>query len=315
MQTIFLGKEIRTMKPCVATIGFFDGVHCGHRFLIEQVKAEAAKMGLESTVITFEQHPRKVLCADYQPKLLTTLEEKQLLLSKTGIDNCAVLHFDRKMAELSAREFMERVLRSLLNVKRLYIGYDHRFGHNREEGFDNYVCYGRELGIEVVQHTAFQLSGVSVSSSVVRSFLEAGEVEMARRCLGYPYFLAGKVTTGVQEGRRLGFPTANLVVSPDKLIPAPGVYAVYVQQEGTGTMKRAMMNIGTRPTFGPNEQTLEVHILDFDGDLYDRELMVGFIGRMREERKFKSREELVAQLRKDAETVVELFGRDSEIHI
>ena len=174
------------MRPCVATIGFFDGVHRGHRFLIERLKEDAQRTGLESTVITFERHPRQVLSADYQPKLLTTFEEKMLLLSKTGVDNCAVLQFDRQMALLTAREFMERVLSGLLNVKKLYIGYDHRFGHNREEGFEDYVRYGRELGIEVLQNTAFDLEGVNVSSSVIRSFLQEGEVEMAARCLGYP---------------------------------------------------------------------------------------------------------------------------------
>lgn len=159
MLTIYPGKKILPVKPCVATIGFFDGVHRGHRFLIERLKEDAKAAGLESTVITFERHPRQVLSSDYQPKLLTTFEEKRLLLSRTGVDNCAVLQFDRQMAQMTAREFMERVLTGLLNVKRLYIGYDHRFGHNREEGFEDYVRYGRELGIEVLQNTAFDLEG------------------------------------------------------------------------------------------------------------------------------------------------------------
>lgn len=303
MLTIYPGKEIRTMKPCVATIGFFDGVHRGHRFLIERLKEDAEQTGLESTVITFERHPRQVLSADYQPKLLTSFDEKMLLLSKTGVDNCAVLQFDRQMALLTAREFMERVLGGLLNVKKLYIGYDHRFGHNREEGFEDYVRYGRELGIEVVRNTAFDLEGVNVSSSVIRSFLQEGEVEMAARCLGYPYFLSGKVMPGVQEGRKLGFPTANIEVLAEKLIPASGVYAVSAQLENTAAMLPAMMNIGTRPTFGENNQTLEVHILDFEDDIYDKELLVGFEHRMRGERKFKSPEDLARQLRLDAQEV------------
>lgn len=303
MLTIYPGKEIRTMKPCVATIGFFDGVHRGHRFLIERLKEDAEQTGLESTVITFDRHPRQVLSADYQPKLLTSFDEKMLLLSKTGVDNCAVLQFDRQMALLTAREFMERVLGGLLNVKKLYIGYDHRFGHNREEGFEDYVRYGRELGIEVVRNTAFDLEGVNVSSSVIRSFLQEGEVEMAARCLGYPYFLSGKVMPGVQEGRKLGFPTANIEVLAEKLIPASGVYAVSARLENTAAMLPAMMNIGTRPTFGENNQTLEVHILDFEDDIYDKELLVGFEHRMRGERKFKSAEDLARQLRLDAQEV------------
>lgn len=270
MLTIYPGKKILPVKPCVATIGFFDGVHRGHRFLIERLKEDAKAAGLESTVITFERHPRQVLSSDYQPKLLTTFEEKRLLLSRTGVDNCAVLQFDRQMAQMTAREFMERVLAGLLNVKRLYIGYDHRFGHNREEGFEDYVRYGRELGIEVLQNTAFDLEGVNVSSSVIRSFLQEGEVEMAARCLGYPYFVSGKVMPGVQEGRKLGFPTANIEVTAEKLIPASGVYAVTARLEGSATLKLAMMNIGTRPTFGENEQTLEVHILDFEDNIYGK---------------------------------------------
>lgn len=296
------------MKPCVATIGFFDGVHRGHRFLIERLKEDAEREGLESTVITFEKHPRQVLQADYQPKLLTTFEEKRQLLSRTGVDNCAVLQFDRQMAQLTAREFMERVLSGLLNVKKLYIGYDHRFGHNREEGFEDYVRYGRELGIEVIRNTAFELEGVNVSSSVIRSFLLEGEVSMAARCLGYPYFLSGKVIPGVQEGRKLGFPTANIEVPVEKLIPASGAYAVDARMKDTVTMMPAMMNIGTRPTFGENNQTLEVHILDFEGDIYGKELLVAFEHRLRGERKFKSAEDLASQLRKDAERVREMIS-------
>ena len=307
MRTVYLGNGIQPMRPCVATIGFFDGVHRGHRYLIRRLIEDAAQKGMESTVITFDRHPRQVLQADYQPQLLTTFEEKQVMLSNTGVDNMAVLPFDEQMSRLSACEFMERMLSGLLNVKKLYIGYDHRFGHNREEGFDDYVRYGRELGIEVVQSEAFELEGVNVSSSVIRSFLQAGEVELAERCLGYPYILLGQVSSGVQEGRKLGFPTANLVVDSCKLIPAAGVYAVTARIEDSAISHQAMMNIGTRPTFGDNSQTLEVHILDFDGDLYDKRLAVGFVSRLREERKFHSPDDLAEQLRLDAEKVREVM--------
>ena len=302
------------MRPCVATIGFFDGVHRGHRFLIERLKEDAAREGLESTVITFERHPRQVLSADYQPKLLTTFEEKVLLLSKTGVDNCAVLQFDQQMAQLTAREFMERVLSGLLNVKKLYIGYDHRFGHNREEGFEDYVRYGEELGIEVVQNSAFDVSGVNVSSSVIRSFLQEGEVEMAARCLGYPYFLIGKVTTGVQEGRKLGFPTANINLPGEgKIVPAPGVYAVGARVEHSMEMKRAVMNIGSRPTFDGHQTTIETHIINYDADLYGERLVVNFAHRLRDERHFASPGELALQMREDVRKALELFEKDLEL--
>ena len=184
------------------------------------------------------------------------------------------------------------------------------FGHNREDGFEDYVRYGRELGIEVLQNTAFDLEGVNVSSSVIRSFLQEGEVEMAARCLGYPYFVSGKVMPGVQEGRKLGFPTANIEVTAEKLIPAPGVYAVTARLEGSAALKPAMMNIGTRPTFGENEQTLEVHILDFEDNIYGKELLVSFDRRLRGERKFRSAEDLAGQLRKDAEEVRHIAAED-----
>ena len=198
-------NDIVQLPPCVATIGFFDGVHRGHQFLIHHLVEMARKEGLQSTVITFDAHPRKVLQADYQPEMLSTLDSKLLLLSKTEVDNAVVLHFDKAMAAMSAREFMQQVLHDHLNVRKLFIGYDHRFGHNREETFEDYVRYGKEMGIEVIRNEAFQIDGINISSSVIRSFLKEGEVEMAAQCLGFPYTLIGKVVNGFHEGRKLGF--------------------------------------------------------------------------------------------------------------
>ncbi len=298
-------------QPCVATIGFFDGVHRGHQFLIHHLVETARREGLESTIITFDQHPRKVLQSDYQPELLSTLDSKLLLLSKTEVDNAVVLHFDRALAELSAREFMEQVLRDRLQVKKLFIGYDHRFGHNREESFDDYVRYGKELGIEVVQNQAFVLNDIHVSSSVIRSFLREGEVELANQCLGFPYTIVGKVVNGYHEGRKLGFPTANLDISHfGQMMPAPGVYAVKVRLENTVVWKKGMMNIGNRPTFNGKRITLETHIFNFDGDIYDQLLLVGFVRRIRGERKFEGPEELAEQLKEDEATALSLFEAD-----
>lgn len=299
------------LQPCVATIGFFDGVHRGHQFLIRHLVETARQDGLASTVITFDEHPRKVLQSDYQPEMLSTLDSKLLLLSKTEVDNAVVLHFDKAMASLSAREFMQQVLHDHLNVKKLFIGYDHRFGHNREETFDDYVQYGKELGIEVIRNEAFQIEGINISSSVIRSFLKEGEVEMANRCLGYPYTLIGKVINGYHEGRKLGFPTANLDISHIKqLIPAPGVYAVKVRVEHTMMWKHGMMNVGTRPTFNGKQLTLETHIFNFEGDIYNQQLLVCFVKRIRGERKFNSPDELAAQLKEDEQVVLDLFEKD-----
>ena len=290
-----------------ATIGFFDGVHRGHQFLLRHLQEEASRRGLKSAVVTFANHPRKLIQPDYDLLLIDTLEQRLEKLAATGIDACFLLDFTEEIRQLSAREFIHDVLSKQMHVRLLIIGYDHRFGHNREEGFEDYVRYGRELGIEVVQSEAYELNGVSVSSSVIRSFLQEGEVEMAECCLGYPYILLGKVAPGVQEGRKLGFPTANLVVDSSKLIPAAGAYAVSARLEGTSTTRPAMMNIGTRPTFGENAQTLEVHILDFSGNLYGKSLAVGFVRRLREEHKFRSPEELARQLQQDAERVREVM--------
>lgn len=296
--------------PCVATIGFFDGVHRGHQFLIEDVREEARESGLSSLVITFDRHPRQVLQQSYQPQLLTTLSEKLRLLAMTGIDDVEVLNFTKEMASLTAREFMETVLRDRLNVKKLVIGYDNRFGHNRAEGFDDYVRYGKELGIEVMQARPFELDGLKVSSSVIRSFLNGGEIEMANRCLGRPYMLIGKVVNGFQEGRKIGFPTANLGTEEGLLIPADGVYATEVKINGQGGWLRAMTNIGNRPTFHGTKRTIETNIFDFNKDIYNCQIAVRFLKKIRAERMFCSEEELREQLIKDKDKISKLGKSD-----
>lgn len=308
MEQIILTDDYQCKRPSVATIGFFDGVHRGHRFLIESVVREAEKHSLASMVITFDCHPRRVLGSEYNPRLLSTNNEKAKLLSKTGIEQCVVLPFSEEMARLTAYDFMKKILKELLGVKVLVIGYDNRFGHNRSEGFDDYVRHGREMGIEVLPSQSFRLHGIDVSSSVIRSLLGEGEIEMAEQCLGYPYFFSGKVVGGHRIGRELGFPTAN--IEPEnmlKIIPAPGVYAVKVRMEGRRETKHAMMNIGTRPTFDGSEQSLEVHIFDFNGDIYGCRISVAFMHKIRNEKRFASKEALMEQLEKDAETAKESF--------
>lgn len=297
-------NEERNNAGFVATIGFFDGVHRGHRYLIEQVKDVARMMGLKSMVITFDRHPRQVLYSDYMPQMLSTLDEKTAMVQAVGVDRCVVLPFDEDTASLSAYDFMKTVLKERLNVACLVIGYDNRFGHNRSKGFDDYVDYGKELGIEVKRAKAFVLNGVNVSSSVVRSFLSEGEVDMAAMCLGYHYSISGKVVGGVQEGRRMGFPTANISMDGmQKLVPAHGVYAVWATLDN-GEQFPAMMNIGNRPTFQGDKTTLEVNLFDYSGNLYDRVLTVTFVRRLREERRFESEKALMRQLESDREEAI-----------
>lgn len=295
-------------EPCVATIGFFDGVHSGHRYLIQQVKEIAAAKGLRSAIVTFPIHPRKVMAAEYRPELLTTPDEKIGLLSEVGIDYCLMLDFTPEISRLTAQEFMSRLLKERYQVRCLVIGYDHRFGHNRSEGFEDYVRYGKAIGIEVIQAHAYsdnvqiekELS-MPVSSSLIRKLLHEGEVDVAARCLGYEYFLDGTVVGGYQVGRKIGFPTANLSVDdPDKLVPADGVYAVWVTFDGKTYM--GMLNIGVRPTIdnGPN-RTIEVNILHFHSDIYDKFIRLTFVKRTRPELKYSNIDDLIAQLHKDAE--------------
>lgn len=299
-----------TKNPQVATIGFFDGVHRGHRYLIDQMITVAKEAGMESTIITFDRHPRQVIHSDYLPQMLSTFEEKKALLENTTADHIEVLSFDEQLATLSAHDFMKQVLHEHFNVCKLVIGYDNRFGHNRSEGFEDYVRYGQELGIEVIQAMPFcEPNKEAISSSYIRACLLVGNVWGANEALGYAYSLTGRVTDGFHEGRKIGFPTANLNTDGiGKLVPAPGVYAVHVQLENEQHLRLAMMNIGTRPTFDGHSQTLEVHIFDFDGDLYGQQLRVVFDRRIRNEMKFSSPQELARQLEKDKEEVKRIYA-------
>ena len=386
----------------VATIGFFDGVHLGHRYLINKVMERAHAHAQQSMVITFDRHPREVLQSDYQPQMLTTLNTKLRLLQETGVDRVEVLHFTRQLAALSARQFMAQVLKERLGVTTLVIGYDHRFGHNRAEGFDDYVRYGKELGIEVVQ--SFELTiafsevsnassevsnassevsnassevsnvfsevsnvsseasnasskvsnvssevassveessskacsfagkfGMHVSSSAIRRLLKEGDVSRASLFLDRLHTITGCVTHGFAEGRKMGFPTANLdTTGYPLLIPANGVYGVWVKigcadavmgkcevpslvgcipglpnpimDDHDGWLP-AMLNIGTRPTFDGSTTTIEANIFDFNDDIYGQPMTIAFCFRLRNEQRFDSVEALEEQLHKDRKEV------------
>lgn len=298
MQLLY-GTSEEELKPSVATIGFFDGVHLGHRFLIEQVCEVATARGLASSVITFPIHPRKVMQPGFYPELLTTCDEKVALLADTGIDYCFMLDFTLELAQLSAKQFME-ILKKHYRIQALVIGYDHRFGHNRSEGFEDYVRYGHEQGIEVVLAQAYSNKDITISSSIIRRLLLEGNVSEAATCLGYHFFLDGTVVEGYHVGHKIGYPTANLhVTDPEKLVPADGVYAVYVF---LGERKyKGMLSIGYRPTLNNGtDRSIEVHIFDFNEDIYNQPMRISFVRRTRSELKFDSIEELVEQLHKDA---------------
>ena len=272
----------------VATIGMFDGVHRGHQFVLQHVADEARQRGLQSMAITFDKSG---------PQTLTPLDQKRLLLTKTGIDRIEVLTFNDALKQKTAREFMERELRDRLNVKVLLTGYDNRFGHNRIEGFEDYVRYGRELGIEVLQ---LPQEG-EISSSIIRQLVIDGDIHKANELLGNPYTILGSVEHGEHIGTKLGYPTANLVlVDKCQMIPAAGVYAVKIRMENSVEWKHGMMNIGTRPTFDGQHQTLEVNVFRLKENLYGQQLQVAFVERLRGEQRFDSIEALKTQLQQDA---------------
>lgn len=312
METIFLNQVRKTSAACVATVGMFDGVHRGHQHVIGRVVERAREAGLFSTVITFDRVPRQVLDPSFHPQLLTTLEEKETIIRQLGVDVLAVLPFTRETAGLSAQAFMKQVLHEQLQTKVLVTGYDNRFGHDRTEGFDDYVRYGRELGMEVLRGDAQLMDDGQrpVSSSVIRQLLaEEGRVDLMPHYLTRLYQLRGTVAPGEHIGQRLGYPTANLEVDEaDKLIPAAGVYAVWATIEGEQQPRAAMMNIGNRPTFHGHRQTLEVNILDFEGNLYGQVMTVSFVERLRAERRFDSPEALAVQLEADKEQVKQILG-------
>ena len=281
-----------------ATIGFFDGVHMGHVHLLQQLKDIAAQRGLKSMAITFPEHPRQILQSDYRPRLLSTPEDKMKLLEKTGIDYCFPLHFTTAIAAMDARSFMTDFLQKRLGVETLLVGHDHHFGHDTNLTVDDYRQIGNEIGMEVIPASAYLYEGTPVSSSRIRRELVAGNVKAAADMLGYRYTLCGTVIHGLQNGRKMGFPTANLGPYCEFMqIPADGVYAALATVDGETWP--AMVNIGFRPTFEGKARTIEAHLLGFDRDIYFHELTIEFKDFIRAERKFASPYELAAQLEAD----------------
>lgn len=304
-QPVYLDKVV--FDPAtVLTVGTFDGVHEGHKTLIERVVAAAKSESRRSVVVSFDPHPRDIL----QPgasgiQLLTTLDERAEMLDAMGVDQLVVIPFTRDFSLLSSEEFIRDILWKTIGMAHIVIGYDHHFGRNREGGIDALRRMGEELGFRVESVEKHEIGAVTVSSTAARNALrEHGDVGLVASFLGRPYALSGIVVHGQKRGRILGFPTANLRIHDSrKIIPKTGVYAVDV--EYAGTVWRGMLNIGTRPTFRDGlSQTIETHLIGFDGDLYGQSLTVRFIDRVRAERAFSGMEELRAQLEADREVCI-----------
>jgi len=290
-----------TQQPTVLTIGTFDGVHLGHQKIIERVVTTARQEGLLATIFTFFPHPRMVVQHDKSLKLIHTLEEKKQLLQRLGVDLLVVQPFNEAFAQLTAEEFVSTILVQHLNVKKVIIGYDHRFGRNRTANINDMRLFGEKYGFAVEEISVQEVDEVSVSSTKIREALNKGDVTTAEHYLGTPYSLTGTVVHGLKLGRTLGYPTANIQVTEDyKLIPKDGVYAVYSY---IGARKvYGMMSIGKNPTIEGKGASIEVYFFDFNGDLYDRELTIYFVKYLREERKFSSVAHLKKQLQDDETT-------------
>ena len=287
----------------IATIGFFDGVHGGHRFLFEHLREEGTKRGLDPLIVTFDTHPRAVLQSDYVPQLLTSLDERKVLLSAFG--EVKILPF-ADIQGLTAAEFMAQ-LKNEYDVQVLLMGYDHRFGSDRLQHPQDYRRIGESIGVEVLTMPEYTEGEWHVSSTEIRTALETGNVAVANELLGRPYSLCGTVVHGVGLGHTIGFPTANMqLYEPLKQVPANGVYAVWA--DVLDRRYKGVCNIGTRPTIGMGDaRTIETHILDFDEDIYGLDLRVTFCARLRDERRFDSREALREQLTLDCQKASEIL--------
>ncbi|MEG0848443.1 bifunctional riboflavin kinase/FAD synthetase [Flavobacterium plurextorum] len=291
-------NDFHSTKKTILTLGTFDGVHIGHKKILERITQNTENGRYESLVLTFFPHPRMVLQEKSEIKLLNTIAEKTKLLEATGIENLIIHPFDESFSRLTAEEFVHSILVDQFHIQKIIIGHDHRFGRNRTANIDNLIAYGAEYGFEVEQISAQEIQDVSVSSTKIRKALTDGKMDLANEYLGYDYFLSGKIVKGKQLGRTIGFPTANIEIEEDyKLIPKTGVYAVKAlidQKEVFG-----MMNIGFNPTVNGQKQTIEVNLFDFDADIYDKKIEVSLLHFLREEQKFGSIDLLKEQLNQD----------------
>ncbi len=293
------------------TIGFFDGVHKGHATLLSRLVSNSKKRGLESVVVTFSTHPREALNANYIPKLITLNNERYSLLEKYGIDYCVVLPFNREIAGKSFKQFIDDYLIDKFKTKYLLIGHDHHFGCDRANGFEQYKQYGEEKGIIVEREDVFKVKDVVVSSSYVRKEIQSGNISAAKVALGYDYFIEGTVIPGFKLGKSIGFPTANVAINDvRKLLPSAGVYAVTVNIENSSEQLKAMLYIGARPTFVnmSEAKSIEVHIFNFDEDIYKKKIKVNFKQFIRGEQKFESPSKLASQLNKDKQEILDWFA-------
>jgi riboflavin kinase/FMN adenylyltransferase len=306
--------SIHRIPNAVLTAGTFDGVHKGHKAILNRLCEIARQVNGQSVVLTFDPHPRKVLSNDAAGlRLLNTLKEKEILLQKSGVQHLIIINFTKQFSEMESAEYVRKILVERIGVKKLVIGYDHRFGKGRGGSFAELSEMSGEFGFDVEEIPPQEIENVAISSTKIRNALAVGDVKTASVYLGYNYSITGKVEKGNQLGRKLNFPTAN--ITPDdkmKLIPENGVYAVRIAMNGV--LKNGMCNIGNRPTLGGNEcRTIECHIFDFNQDIYGIELIVEFIEKLRDEVKFESLDALKTQLEADKLRSLDILSQSLDV--
>ena len=296
--------EIKLSKSTIATIGTFDGIHIGHQKILNSLARFAKENSLKSVVITFDPHPRKIINKKNSIELINTIEEKKEKLKTLGIDYLIIQKFDEKFSETEANKFVE-ILKNNINIEKLIVGYDHRFGKNRNADINDLKKYGKELNFEVIEIDALEIKEVNISSTKIRSAIKDGDIRLANSYLGYNFFLSGAVVKGHSRGKELGFPTANLKINEDKIIPKNGVYlvkSIIDHQDFYG-----MMNIGYNPTFNNKSKKIETHFFNLNKNLYGKIIKIELLEYIREEKRFENVDELIQRLKLDREKCLKLI--------
>lgn len=296
--------EIKLSKATIATIGTFDGIHIGHQKILNSLVRFAKENSLKSVVITFDPHPRKIINKINSIELINTIEEKKEKLKTLGIDYLIVQKFDEKFSETEANKFVE-ILKNNINIEKLIVGYDHRFGKNRNADINDLKKYGKELNFEVIEIDALEIEEVNISSTKIRSAIKDGNIRLANSYLGYKFFLSGEVVKGHSRGKELGFPTANLKIDEDKIIPKSGVYlvkSIIGLQDIYG-----MMNIGYNPTFNNKSKKIETHFFNLNKNLYGKIIKIELLEYIREEKRFETVDDLIQMLKLDREKCLKLI--------
>lgn len=296
--------EIKLPESTIATIGTFDGIHIGHQKILNSLARFAKENSLKSVVITFDPHPRKIINKKNSIELINTIEEKKEKLKTLGIDYLIVQKFDEKFSETEANKFVE-ILKNNINIEKLIVGYDHRFGKNRNADINDLKKYGKELNFEVIEIDALEIEEVNISSTKIRSAIKEGNIRLANSYLGYNFFLSGEVVKGHSRGKELGFPTANLKIDEDKIIPKNGVYLVKSKIDHQDIY--GMMNIGYNPTFNNKSKKIETHFFNLNKNLYGKIIKIELLEYIREEKRFETVDGLIQRLKLDREKCLKLI--------